>query len=62
MNYKTLRLTNIIFHGIEVPLGVYSGIMLATNQPMMFAVGMIILSVTATVGAWIYWLTMEKME
>jgi hypothetical protein len=61
MNYKKLKWINVAFHSIEVPLGVYCGIMLATNQVLLFTVGMVVLAIASGSGSYLYYTTMERI-
>jgi len=61
MNYTLLKHVTVILQTLSIPIGVYSGVMLATGKTSLFVLGIGIAMVFAFIQAHIWWKTMEKV-
>ena len=62
MNYKILKNLTVALQTLNVPIGVYSGIMLATGKPFWFTIGISTGMLMAFIQGHIWWKTMEKIN
>ena len=62
INYGVLKHVTVLLQVLSIPLGVYSGAMLAMGNPGSFIVGAVASMGFTFIQAHLWWLTMEKIK